>query len=244
MSLKASRHTAISVLAFSAGVLLVAVPAGFAAVNEKAQYADLWKADEELSTEDRERLYTEQFDRHMERRAEFIQRFEATDADLRTLPPRESTGSHVPGPSTLKAALAAANVVIVGRVRELDFSPAGTLAHISVLRVIDSGGDVVQGQELEVALPGGPEPNEGYVTGSAGFDSSVPMLFEGDKAYLFLQKARGRGVGAYYVQSGSGGYLVEANGTIKPAQTNPFAASIQGLSEAEFDQLLREAGAN
>jgi hypothetical protein len=238
------RIVTVAVGAAVAGLATVLTPLAVAALSADPKadaLASVSDPAENLSDADREAAYLAQLDANTAARNEWVSDFEDSGRSVADLQQVELDVQTVAPLPTLDAALAASDLAVRGVVTDLTFTPASTVATVRVE-------DVVKGSapaELRVDVGGGPEPDRGYGTGVLALDPSMPFLFEGTRAVLLLEREpAGTALPApYSVQAHTGTYLVDDAGLVRPHETNPFRATVDGMPVAAFTALLRAAAA-
>lgn len=167
-----------------------------------------------------------------QRRAVWIDGFQASGRDARGLPRAALLASYAPPQPTSAAAAAAADVIVAGHVASVRFTPSGTETVFQVTSAVTgaAGGTVAFTQS------GGPEPGPDFVDGTLAYAENAPLLVTGDAAVLLLDRVDGR----LEVQSFTGHYAV-AGGRVTAVEANPFKASVDGLTADELLALLRRA---
>lgn len=165
------------------------------------------------------------FEQFQQRRAAWIEAFQASGRDARDLPRAALLASYAPPKPTVAAAADAAARVVSGRVESVRFTPSGTA---TVFRASD-------GTAVELVQNGGPEPAENFVDGTLAYAENAPLLLPGDDAVLVLERGPG---GTLEIQSWTGLYVVR-DGRVTAVEGNPFKASVDGRTVAELLALLR-----
>ena len=185
-----------------------------------------------LSDAQREALHQAAHDRN----DAFLQRFVASRQDPHSLPVVQVETYAVP-PATLAQALAAASVVIEGRVSAVDFAsnPSGgmpfataTVAVVRTLRGAAAPATVV------VRQSGGPVA-QGDGGGLAQFDVD-PLLLPGDHDFLLLT-AMGT-TGQFRTVPGSGVMNIHVDDTVSVDGGSPSAPAVNGRTADEVASAL------
>ena len=152
--------------------------------------------------------------------------------DLRSLQQDPTTSDCVPGPSSLRAAVAAADVVVVATVAEVQPTAMnGTESSFSISRTLKGPSrstlDVKQSWGL---YP--PNPDYTGIVIALGCDN-MPLL-PGDRAILFLEKLTD---GTYSIEV-SGAFPV-SGGAVHAQGYPAWQRSADGETEAEFVQQVK-----
>ena len=161
-----------------------------------------------------------------ERYRTWLAEFVREGRDPRCLPRVPSMADSWGGESSLVAAVAKADLIVVGTAQGVEFEAfAGARVKFGVQGYLKGGGRDV----IVIRMGGGPFPGPDYESGVLVYDESAPLLLPGDRAVLFLE----RGTGDLYVQPWSGLYSV-SDGQVQPVEFSPFADEVAGLGEREF----------
>ncbi|HVF04272.1 MAG TPA: hypothetical protein VNA20_05480 [Frankiaceae bacterium] len=194
-----------------------------------------------LPDAEREAAYLQQLQSHAAARDEWVTEFEDSARSVTGMQTAELHVASLPPKTTLANAVASAEVVVRAVVEDLTFTPQTTIATLRVEDVVK--GPAALPAALRISIGGGPEPDKTYTTGVLGIDPSMPFLYEGMAALLFLEAepAASPMPVEYVVQAFTGTYLVDAGGAIHPHEGNPFGASVDGLSVKAFTDLIQRA---
>jgi hypothetical protein len=125
--------------------------------------------------------------------------------------------------STLAAAKAAADLIVVGHVLSDEFTVDGTFVTFGIDRVATG---TAPAPSVTIVMNGGPQPDPTISTGVLAVDDAAPVLLPGDTAMLFLELSKS--TGNYEVQPTSGFYKI-ARGGVEAVEGNPFGGTLDGL---------------
>ena len=145
-----------------------------------------------------------------------------------------------PEASTLAEALVRADLVVRGRVIEVMFEPSPTDGMPRATSTIDVASVIVGGARgvVKVFQFGGPV---GQVDGRGALSELDvdPVLMPGDSVVLLL--TFDDKLLLYRTIAGVGVNVIEADGTVRAQEANPFADEINGLKAAEFVKKIEAA---
>lgn len=148
---------------------------------------------------------------------------------------RRVTPSLVEGQPDLPSAIARARLIVVGEVTAVSFvAPQETIVTLRVETTLLGESNA----EVQIAMLGGPFPNQDYKDGVFIYNPGSPVLLEGERALLFLEHYR---MNYYEVQNFSGFYRLDESETVRALEGNPFFRDIDGLTLDEVAALIRQA---
>ena len=175
------------------------------------------------------------------RYVEWINDYLASDQDVRELRRARSNALGDPPLPTLGLAVDSADAIVLGTVTDVAFEvvppddPSGFAFVQSTARVaIDETFKGGVAKEIEINQYGGPEPNSDWKTGHLLYTEAAPLLLDGDKVLLFLDKDEF----GYLVQSWTGTYLIDSDGKLDAVFGNPFEASAEADSVTQFSTAI------
>jgi hypothetical protein len=124
---------------------------------------------------------------------------------------------------TLPAAVAAADLIVSGRVTNDKFTVDGTFVTFTIDRTVKGK---APSTDISIFMSGGPQPDANIASGVLAVDEEAPVLLVGDQALLFLQHSTVND--SYGVQPTSGWYKVASG--LEALDDNPFGKSLDGLT--------------
>ncbi|HEX6029992.1 MAG TPA: hypothetical protein VFY90_01090, partial [Tepidiformaceae bacterium] len=174
-------------------------------------------------------------------RAQFLEDFQRSGTDPRRLERVPIDVDYDVPASSLQQAISDAEIVVLGRVKSVEFRYEGNGIIVNYLTV-----DVEQtfkgtrsSGTITVAQLGGPEQifhGDGSQHTVLAETPGDPLLFEGDEAFLLLVPAQAQGIfqssGPFVSQ-----YRVDG-GQLRAVDGNPFGLTIERQSPAEFEAAL------
>ncbi len=177
---------------------------------------------------------------HAQWRQEWEQRYTAwvnnldlSKVDLGSLSRGKLAADYAPGEPSLRAAVAKADLIVVGSVVAFNPTPfSGLPTTLSVDQTLKGP----ESPTVVVTQAGLLEPDDNWTTIRLVEAGSGAILLPGDRAILLLEKTR---LG-YEIQSVSGWYQV-VDGLVRSNRENTWGSSVDGLTEAAFVQQLRAA---
>lgn len=205
----AGRRTGL-VVAVAAVVIAVGGGVSFAGGGGKGPVGN---PDEALTFEERDQKYRDSWETFERRYGEWLASPHAA-VDPRTLPRSEKMALQVAGAETFTEAVDRAALAVSGRVISVRFEPNRTITEFQVDR--HALGKV--GEVLTFVQSGGLYPDRDFVGAHLVELTGNPILLEGDRMVLLLDRATD---GALYIQSVSGQYLIR-NGKTTSVALNRF----------------------
>lgn len=168
----------------------------------------------------------------------FLEEFNAAGRDPRQLTRTELIDGWAVAPATLEEAVAAADLVVVGKVAAVSFAPheGGLVPRATVTLDVETAIKGKAGSQVITTQLGGPvvwadEAREGRLV---SVDSE--LLLPGDEVLVFLANSGG----AHSPVKAAGIYFL-ANGSVRPEEHNPFYAEVAGLGTAAWLDKVKEA---
>ena len=192
-----------------------------------------------LSDAERTARYEAGFAAFQKRLAEWTMSDWAQSLDPRALPRSGKLVSYVLGYDNLAAAVANADLAVLGTVEKIRFVPLGSLMTFRVERVAKGEASPTVTVGLGMALGQGNDWNSAVLE----VDDNVPVLLAGDRAVLLLQHSDGAAAASgesYHVQSWSGGFTV-AGGRVKALELCQFHDADGLTPDALMDRIARYA---
>jgi hypothetical protein len=188
-----------------------------------------------LTDSQRDALHQKGWNDFVTRYTQWIKGLNLASIDLRSLPRGETTGALVPPEPTLTAAVKQADRIVLGTVTTINPTAfQGTPTTIAVQAMIKGA----PASTLMYSQEGGLRPTLDWKGITIADGPDEPLLLPGDSAVLLLRWSSS--TSTYYVESGTGWYQV-VDGAIRTDRYNPFASTVNGLSEAAFVQRLTAA---
>lgn len=157
---------------------------------------------------------------------QWIADLDVTKLDFSSLPHVELNVSVLPPQPTLIAAKSKADRIVVGTVTGLKPTTSGTFVSLSVSRTIKGA----NGSTITLRQASGLRPTSDWKGVMIADSPGEPLLLPGTRVELFLQTATD---GVLEIQSVTGFYYLSPSG-VRALELNPFASSVNGLSESQF----------
>ncbi len=197
--------------------------------------AALPNAEAGLSDSQREALHQQGWSNFQQRYESWRSALKLSQLDLRSVPKGSLNAGVLPGQPTLQAAVAKADLIVVGTVSAIQpkSSFGGTDTTFSVEQTLK--GPAATSVLFTQSALFFPTPNFKGTTILQAADGA--LLVPGDRAVLLLQKST---TGGYAIQSISGWYQV-SGGVVRSNGYNTWGKSIDGQTEAGFVQLIKAA---
>lgn len=190
-----------------------------------------------LTDSQRAAIYNNEWNSFSTRYQAWLPGQDLSAAHLHTLVRADQAGSYLPGQSSLTAAVAAAEDVVAVTVKSISPTPfSGTAVSVTVTTSYKGGlaGDVVITQGGTIS----PEPD--WVTAEISDPASDHLLLPGDQAILFLYRPGGSELD---IQSFTGEYMINPDGSVTALPGNPFGGGITGQPAAYFaNQIAQSLG--
>jgi hypothetical protein len=154
--------------------------------------------------------------------------------DLRLLPRDFHPGLHVDLNLTLPGAVARADLIVVATVTGFSATPATGAAVQATLAVEQT----LKGLPVSIVAvtQGSIAPTQDWAGAILVADMFAEMLFPGDRAVLLLEK-----FGDQYWVMGESGWFRVVDDRMTPNPFNDWGASVDGMPEAQFIELLTAA---
>ena len=187
-----------------------------------------------LSDSERQALHEKSWSEFEQRYTAWLSNLDIGKLDLRSLPRAELTASYEAPQPSLRAAVAMADLTVVGSVAGIRPTPfSGTELTLSIEQTLKG-----QSQStIVITQAGGLYPTQDWTGVVIGEGGNGAFLLPGDRAILLLQKDERGGT---YIQSSSGWYQV-VSGLVNSNPLNPWSASVTGETEEAFVEQLRAA---
>ncbi|MBA2725019.1 MAG: hypothetical protein H0U53_03425 [Actinobacteria bacterium] len=159
----------------------------------------------------------------------------AQGLDLRSLRRGTLLADFLPGQPSLEAAVAAADLIVLGEAVEYKFGSWGSSVTLKVESMLKGEA----GNTITVSLPGGPQPkNLAFTEVTLVEGDAAPILLPGDRAMLFLRRSSsGDGLG---VQPYSGHYRIDSTNKVRPLPQNAFGLAVSGMEVEAFSAVIRQ----
>lgn len=205
------------------GLLLVSVTAVYATIATKGPFTN---PDAGLTDTQRDQNYASARTEFESRYAQWIASLDISKVDLTAVPHVEMNVVVLPGQPTLAAAKARADIIVVGTVAGLKPMVSGTAVSVAVARTL-------KGQEsssITVRQASGFRPTPDWKGIMIADSPGEPLLLPGTRFELFLERSSD---GSLEIQSVTGMYYFTPNG-VKALGSSPFASSVDGQSEVQF----------
>jgi hypothetical protein len=223
------------------GILLGVAAYGLASSFQSEEYAGDPTQDPcyEKSDDECEALIQESEADFWAQMETWLAEINAKDLDIGSLPTAEMNGDYALPPETnLSDASARADAIVIGKVADVTFLPRW---ETQVQLVIETALKGELSGEIVVTQPGGPEPYPDWESMRLATAPANPLLLPGERAFLLLEYDDA--AETFYVLPWTGQYQIDHEGLVSPLDTNPFASSVDGLTESEMTASVEAATA-
>jgi hypothetical protein len=170
------------------------------------------------------------------KRAAWLEEFEASGPDLRSLPWQDMEVDALPGPSTLDEAVRSSKVIVSGVATSIDFNFDGPFPQAILQFKVDETYAGSPAETIEVSFIGGPSQRQsGEVI--MLYDAPSPLLLPSDRAILLIHAGASRApVRAWGVVKIEGGLV-----RMPRSRGVPSTQAFNNVPLADFVAQLKEA---